>query len=61
MSIRTIRSMVKRLLGKVVDEHRVYSGLTSESLKQRIVNSFGDWVAELFDQLVPEINPRGLF
>jgi hypothetical protein len=61
VSIRTIRSMVKRLLGKVVDEHRVYSGLTSESLRKRIVNSFGDWVAELFDQLVPEIDPRGLF
>lgn len=60
ISIRTLRSIIKRLLGKTVNLICQNPRLTEEKLYKKIEGNFKEWIVDIFNEIVPE-NSEVLF
>ena len=72
ISIRTLRTIVKRLFSRTIHHLRVIRIDTGGEfhnndlvliLKERLKleKKLGEWIVEIFDELVPEIKTKGVF
>ncbi len=59
ISIRLFRTMVKRLFMKTIEYIRVHQN--EDEILKKIEEVFDDWVIDIFEEIVPEIDTRGVF
>ena len=62
ISIRVLRSIVKRLFSRTVNYLRMNPQLRdADNVSDKISDAFKKWIVEVFNEIVPEIDTRGLF
>jgi hypothetical protein len=62
ISLRTLRTIVQRLFSRTADFIRLHPEIEDEArLGIRIQREFKKWIVEIYHELVPEIDTKGVF